>query len=46
MNDSEAGFQKDTNKITMLNANGEKIPFMAKLKTEVAKDIVNTILDK
>lgn len=46
LNDSEAGFQKDTNKITMLNANGEKIPFMAKLKTEVAKDIVNTILDK
>lgn len=44
LNDEEAGFQKDTNKITMLHVSGEKIPFPGKLKTEVARDIVNTIL--
>lgn len=44
LNDKEAGFQKDTNKITMLSSNGEKITFPAKLKKDVAKDIVDTIL--
>lgn len=46
LKDKEAGFQKDTNKITMLSAEGEEIPFEAKLKTEVAIDIINTILTK
>lgn len=44
LNDKEAGFQKDTNKITMLSSKGEKISFPAKLKKDVAKDIVDTIL--
>ena len=46
LKDKEAGFQKDTNKITMLSRIGQEIPFDAKLKTEVAKDIIDTIICK
>src|SRR5690606_4551531 len=45
MNDKEAGFQKDTNKITILPRNGSPIFYEAKNKTEVAKDILNFILE-
>lgn len=43
LKDPEAGFMKDTNKITMLSVNGDKIPFDAKSKTLVANDIMDTI---
>ena len=45
MNDKEAGFQKDTNKITILPKNGNAVSYEAKNKTEVAKDILNFILE-
>ena len=44
MNDPEAGFMKDTNKITILNSAGEVRPYVAKSKKEVAKDIVDEII--
>lgn len=44
LKDKEAGFQKDTNKITMISAVGETIAFPAKQKSEVAKDIIDTVL--
>ncbi|MCH5223336.1 MAG: bifunctional phosphopantothenoylcysteine decarboxylase/phosphopantothenate--cysteine ligase CoaBC [Muribaculaceae bacterium] len=40
MNDPEAGFMKDTNKITMISSEGEVLPFAAKSKKEVACDII------
>jgi len=40
-----AGFQVDTNKITILDAQGNKFPYALKSKTEVAKDIVNKIIE-
>lgn len=43
LKDPEAGFMKDTNKITMISANGEKISFEPKSKTLVAKDILDTV---
>ncbi len=43
MNDPEAGFKKDTNKITIFNKNKEKVVFNAKSKQEVASDICNEI---
>lgn len=44
LQDKEAGFQKDTNKITILQKNGEAVSYEAKNKSEVAKDILNFIL--
>lgn len=44
MNDAGAGFGHDTNKITIFDKGGEEINFAAKPKTEVAKDIVDTII--
>lgn len=44
LKDKNAGFQYDTNKITILDKNGAKIPFDLKPKREVAKDIVNYVL--
>lgn len=46
LRDKEAGFGKDTNKITMLSAEGEEIPFGAKRKREVAADIIDTVFGK
>ncbi|NND34279.1 MAG: bifunctional phosphopantothenoylcysteine decarboxylase/phosphopantothenate--cysteine ligase CoaBC [Saprospiraceae bacterium] len=43
LRDSGAGFQHDTNKITILQANGEKFTFPLKSKTEVAEDIVDLL---
>ncbi len=44
MQDEGAGFRKDTNKITILFANGEKKAFGLKPKSEVATDILNEIV--
>lgn len=44
LRDPEAGFNKDTNKITIYTRNGEEIPFGVKSKKEVAKDILNTLI--
>jgi len=44
LNDKGAGFQTDTNKITIFNKAFEKMEFETKSKTEVAKDICNEIL--
>ena len=45
MQDEKAGFQKDTNKVTIIPRNGEPVAYQAKNKTEVAKDILNFILE-
>lgn len=43
LNDKGAGFGGDTNKVTILNKEGEKTVYELKTKVEVAKDIVNSI---
>ncbi|MFA7686471.1 MAG: bifunctional phosphopantothenoylcysteine decarboxylase/phosphopantothenate--cysteine ligase CoaBC [Moheibacter sp.] len=45
LNDEEAGFQKDTNKITIIPRNGEPVSYEAKNKSEVAQDILNFIVE-
>jgi phosphopantothenoylcysteine decarboxylase/phosphopantothenate--cysteine ligase len=45
LKDPDAGFGKETNKVTVFYKNGEKKTFDAKLKTEVAKDIVDAIIE-
>ncbi len=44
LRDSEAGFGKDTNKVTLLSAEGEEILFPAKTKREVAADILDVVV--
>ncbi len=44
LRDAGAGFQTDTNKITIFTRKGERIPFDLKAKSSVAKDIVNELL--
>ena len=44
MNDINATFGHDTNKITILKRGGQMIHFELKTKSEVAKDIVNEII--
>ena len=44
LNDKGAGFQHDTNKITIINKNGESKKFDLKPKVDVAKDIVNELI--
>lgn len=44
LQDDGAGFGTNTNKITIYGKNGEKIPFGLKSKSEVAKDIIDTII--
>ncbi|MBB5636313.1 phosphopantothenoylcysteine decarboxylase/phosphopantothenate--cysteine ligase [Pedobacter cryoconitis] len=44
LNDAGAGFQKDTNKITIFNQCLEKTVYAVKSKAEVAKDICTEIL--
>ncbi|MFV0182263.1 bifunctional phosphopantothenoylcysteine decarboxylase/phosphopantothenate--cysteine ligase CoaBC [Empedobacter falsenii] len=46
MQDKEAGFQKNTNKITIIDKDLSMQQFDAKSKTEVAKDILTVILNK
>ena len=43
LNDPEAGFMKETNKVTILGSNGEEKRYEAKSKREVAKDIADVI---
>lgn len=44
LNDPNAGFGHDTNKITIFDKSGKKFDFNTKSKTSVAKDIVDTII--
>ena len=44
LQDDGAGFGTNTNKITIYGKNGEKMPFGLKSKSEVAKDIIDTII--
>jgi phosphopantothenoylcysteine decarboxylase/phosphopantothenate--cysteine ligase len=46
LNDKGAGFQSDTNKISILLKNGDVKQFQLKNKTEVAKDILNEIISQ
>ena len=41
LNDAGAGFQHDTNKVTIIPAEGDAVPFALKSKTEVANDILD-----
>lgn len=43
MNDKGAGFGKDTNKVTIIEKNGQNHTFETKPKKEVAKDIINVL---
>jgi phosphopantothenoylcysteine decarboxylase/phosphopantothenate--cysteine ligase len=44
LNDADAGFGKDTNKVTIFEKGGKEFQFDTKSKQEVAKDIVDTII--
>ena len=46
LQDAGAGFGHDTNKITIFDKTGNAYPFEIKSKKEVAKDIVNTIIEQ
>ncbi len=46
MQDKDAGFQKNTNKITIIDKNLSKQSFEVKSKKEVAKDILNVVIKK
>lgn len=43
LRDPEAGFMKDTNKITIVAADGRELEFPSKRKSDVAKDIADVI---
>lgn len=45
LNDEGAGFGHDTNKITIFEKNGVEIPYERKTKQQVAKDIVDRIVN-
>ena len=44
LNDAEAGFGHDTNKVTIFEKSGKEFQFDTKSKVNVAKDIVDTII--
>lgn len=46
LNDQGAGFQHDTNKITIFTKSNKMLSFELKSKQDVAQDIVNTILSE
>lgn len=46
LKDSGAGFQHDTNKVSVLDENGNKTDFPLKSKTDVAKDIIDCCLGR
>lgn len=46
LKDADAGFGKDTNKVTVFDANGSSYPFKAKSKKLVADDIVDLLIKK
>ena len=45
LNDKGAGFKGDSNKITIIKKNGEKTDYDLKSKSEVAQDIINTLIN-
>ena len=45
LNDDGAGFQFDTNKITIITRKGDKIPFELNTKKKVAEDIANHLIN-
>jgi phosphopantothenoylcysteine decarboxylase/phosphopantothenate--cysteine ligase len=45
LNDTGAGFGFDTNRVTIFDKKGNEYQFETKLKTAVASDIVNTIIN-
>lgn len=45
LRDPDAGFMKDTNKVTMVRRDGKVFRFPAKTKREVAADIISTVTD-
>jgi phosphopantothenoylcysteine decarboxylase/phosphopantothenate--cysteine ligase len=45
LNDKGAGFQSDTNKVTLIRANEKMTTFDLKSKADVAEDIFNTIIE-
>lgn len=44
LRDEGAGFQTDTNKVTLISKNNKVLPFSVKPKSEVAKDILEYII--
>jgi phosphopantothenoylcysteine decarboxylase/phosphopantothenate--cysteine ligase len=44
LNDLDAGFKKDTNKVTLITKDNKIIPFSVKPKTQVANDILQYII--
>jgi phosphopantothenoylcysteine decarboxylase/phosphopantothenate--cysteine ligase len=44
LNDKGAGFAHDTNKVTIIPAEGEAIPYPLKSKKDVAKDIIDYLV--
>lgn len=46
LNDKGAGFQTETNKITILHKSGDQITFDLKSKKEVAADIIDQLIEK
>lgn len=46
LRDPGAGFMKDTNRVTIVSADGRKFDFPLKSKKEVARDIVDTVFQK
>lgn len=46
LRDEGAGFQKDTNKITLISKDNKAFPFPVKDKSEVARDILEFIIEK
>ena len=45
LSDAGAGFRCDTNKVSILERNGQITEYALKSKTEVAGDIVNKLVD-
>jgi phosphopantothenoylcysteine decarboxylase / phosphopantothenate---cysteine ligase len=45
LNDPGAGFGHDTNKVTLIDASHKSKEFNLKSKKEVARDIVNTVIE-
>ncbi len=46
LKDKDAGFKKDTNKVTFITKDNKVIPFQVKTKKEVAKDILEHIIEQ
>lgn len=45
LKDPGAGFQADTNKVTILHRDGTRLPFTLKSKADVAADIIDALTD-